>query len=156
MKLTVNFIFLLLFVCADVRSESLESLSEFLDTNGTEELIESVQSASTEIQGITYLELENEFRQQGTGEVIKPNPKWKLESLTTGAGIRLSLGTTQHYFSTFPVSALNLDECPASGASDGKAFITYQNGTTFNFSWSCGSAGCSFWAKLGEGFPECS
>lgn len=156
MKLVEKLVFPLLLFSAEARSEDLQSLSVFVDAHGVEELIDHVQLTSIELEGVTYIELEDELRLQGSGEIIDPASKWKLESLSTGSGISLFLGHGYHYFSHFPVSALGLEECPASMASSGTAFKTHPNGTVVNFSWSCGSGGCSFWFKLGEGFPECS
>ena len=143
---------ILLFLCSGARSESLESLSEFLLTNGSIKLIDHL---GLENKNLNSLYLENELLIMGSDETVTPTLKWKLESLSGGTGIKLSLGTGYHYFANFPVPSLGLETCPVSGASSGVAYKTHRNGTTTRFSWSCGSSGCSFGVKLGEGFSTC-
>ena len=131
----------------------MESLSEFLLTSGSTELINSFE---LETNNQSYLHLENELLRMGSDETIEPTPQWKVERLSDGIGIKLSLEIGRHYFANYPVSSLGLETCAASGASSGIAYKTHQNGTTTSFAWSCGSSGCSFWLKLGEGFGPCS
>ena len=156
MKLLYKFFIPIWFLCSSSHSETLEDLADLLSANGAGKLVEFVDSKTLEIDTERYLFLENEIRQMGSQEIISPTPQWKLSKLLSGTGVALSLAQGHRYFTNNPVSTLNLEACPANLASSGIAYRTFQNGTLFSFTWSCGTAGCSYWAKLGEEFEVCS
>lgn len=156
MKLIYTFTLPLLLLCSEAHSETLESLIDFLSANGTNKLIEHIELTASENENQGYLDLENELLQMGSQELITPTPKWKVDRLSAGKGIELSLGIGRYYFKNNPTSTLELEACASNLTSSGMAHITLENGTIFNFGWSCGSLGCSYTAKLGEAFSPCS
>lgn len=151
---TVYFIILFVF-CSEVNAQSLASLDNILKSYGSSKLIENVLENSIKIEQKRLLSLTNELRQMGNEEIIQPTPLWKVQKLIDGKGVKLSLERGRYYFTTSPVKILKLKVCSNGGASSGSAFKINKNGTRLNFNWSCGSIGCSYWAKLGEGFESC-
>jgi len=153
MKFISKMLIIILFFCLDARAESLEGLNDFLLSNGAVELIGYLDLENSKQ---TSLDLENEILKMGGKEAVIPAPKWQLERLSTGIGVQLSLEGGQQYFANNPVATLGLEVCSDSGATSGVAYKTHLNGTSTSFAWSCGSQGCRFRVKLGEGFELCS
>lgn len=148
--------FTFLFLCTEAQSKTLENLATFLGTHGTEKLIELTNQEAIENEGKRYLLLKNELRKMGNQEIVTPISKWELGNLSSGKGISISLTYKHNYLTNNPVSTLGLVECTTNLATSGIAYVNLPNSTVFNFTWSCGTLGCSYQAKLGEGFAICS
>ena len=153
MKHAIKIIILFFFLSSVAKSEDLESLNQFLLVNGSVKLIDhlNVKNGSQ-----NELHLQDDILKMGSKEKVTPHPVWTVKSLSEGEGVELYLKVGQHYFANNPISLLGLKKCSKSLASSGFAYKSNKNGTKTSFSWSCGSLGCSFWVKLGEGFSVCS
>ena len=153
MKHAIKIIILFFFLSSVAKSEDLESLNQFLLVNGSVKLIDhlNVKNGSQ-----NELHLQDDILKMGSKEKVTPHPVWTVKSLSEGKGVELSLKIGQHYFANDLISLLGLNKCSESLANSGIAYKSHKNGTTTNFTWSCGSLGCSFRVKLGEGFSVCS
>jgi len=156
MKLQLLPFFIITSLSLPLNAETLDGLANVLKSDGVQSLIELINDHRvTEKNGRSYVVLEEKMMEMGTDKELPPMSKWRVSELKDGIGLRLHLNISHHYFEVSPVDALDLDSCPGGGATSGGAFKTYSNGTSIDFSWSCGSAGCSYQARFSDGIAPC-
>ena len=145
-----------LFLVGQANAEGLSGLNDILQEQGAENLVAVVRESSKTEEGVASLALSNELHYMGKdGGVVSPSPTWTVTNFTEGTGVQLSLKVGHYYFHKSPKDELGLESCPHSGASSGTAYKVNSNGSFVSFTWSCGSMGCSYRARLGKGNSPC-
>ena len=145
-----------LFLFEQASAESLSGSNDILQEQGAENLVAAVRESSKTEEGVASLALSNELHYMGKdGGVVSPPPNWTVTYFTEGTGVQLSLKVGHYYFHKSPKFELGLESCPRSGTSSGTAYKVNSNGSSVSFAWSCGSMGCSYRAKLGNGNSPC-